>query len=119
VVLIWSARFAVRSASVASGVEGGSVASRSRMSHRFHTGCLHSFPPGPPLRTRPNKQNIKLPHEVAFVRPEKEEQSDWLVWPNDSFHWPGVFILQTDAKSMQCFQKHAKLIENRFSRSKV
>jgi hypothetical protein len=30
-----------------------------------------------------------------------------------------VFILQTDAKSIQCFQKHAKLIENRFSRSKV
>jgi hypothetical protein len=30
-----------------------------------------------------------------------------------------VFILQTDAKSIQCFQKHTKLIENRFSRSKV
>jgi hypothetical protein len=31
-----------------------------------------------------------------------------------------LFIdLQTDAKSIQCFQKHAKLIENRFSRSKV
>jgi hypothetical protein len=30
-----------------------------------------------------------------------------------------VFILQTDAKSIQCFQKHAKLIENRFSRTKV
>jgi hypothetical protein len=58
--------------------------------------------------------------EVACVRPEKEEQSDWLVWPNDSFHWPGVFILQTDAKSIQCFKKtHAKLIENRFRRSKV
>jgi hypothetical protein len=27
----------------------------------------------------------------------------------------GVYI----AKSIQCFQKHAKLIENRFSRSKV
>jgi hypothetical protein len=53
------------------------------------------------------------------MRPEKEEQTDWLVWPNDSFHWPGVFILQTDAKSIQCFQKYAKLIENRFSRSKV
>jgi hypothetical protein len=24
--------------------------------------------------------------------------------------------LQTDAKSIQCFQKHAKLIENRFGR---
>jgi hypothetical protein len=30
-----------------------------------------------------------------------------------------VFILQTGAKSIQCFQKHAKLIENRFSRLKV
>jgi hypothetical protein len=30
-----------------------------------------------------------------------------------------VFILQTYAKSIECFQKHAKLIENRFSRSKV
>jgi hypothetical protein len=30
-----------------------------------------------------------------------------------------VFILQTDAKSIQCFQKHTKLIENRFSRPKV
>jgi hypothetical protein len=30
-----------------------------------------------------------------------------------------VLILQTDAKSIQCFQNHAKLIENRFSRSKV
>jgi hypothetical protein len=30
-----------------------------------------------------------------------------------------VFILQTDAKSIQYFQKHAKLIENQFSRSKV
>jgi hypothetical protein len=30
-----------------------------------------------------------------------------------------VFILQTDAKSIQSFQKHAKLIENRFSRSKA
>jgi hypothetical protein len=27
--------------------------------------------------------------------------------------------MQTDAKSIQCFQKHAKLIENRLSRSKV
>jgi hypothetical protein len=42
-----------------------------------------------------------------------------LVWLNDSFYWPRVFILQTDAKSIQCFQKHAKLIENLFSRSKV
>jgi hypothetical protein len=57
--------------------------------------------------------------QVAFVRPEKEEQSDWLVWPNDSIYWPRVVILQTDAKSFQCFQKHAKLIENWFSRSKV
>jgi len=30
-----------------------------------------------------------------------------------------VLILETDAKSIQSFQKHAKLIENRFSRSKV
>jgi hypothetical protein len=61
----------------------------------------------------------RLSAEVAFVRPEKEEQSDWLVWPNDSFHWPRVFILRTDAKSIQYFQIHAKLIENWFSRSKV
>jgi hypothetical protein len=61
----------------------------------------------------------RLSAEVAFVRPEKEEQSDWLAWPNDSFYWPRVFILQADAKSIQCFQKHAKLIENWFSRSKV
>jgi hypothetical protein len=27
--------------------------------------------------------------------------------------------LQADAKSIQCFQKHTKLIENRFSKSKV
>jgi hypothetical protein len=27
-------------------------------------------------------------------------------------------LLQTDAKSIQCFQNHAKLIEHRFSRSK-
>jgi hypothetical protein len=37
---------------------------------------------------------------------------------NDSFYWPRVLILQTDIKSIQCFQKHAKLIENWF-RSKV
>jgi hypothetical protein len=30
-----------------------------------------------------------------------------------------VFILQTDAKSIQWFQKLTKLIEHRFSRSKV
>jgi hypothetical protein len=30
-----------------------------------------------------------------------------------------VFLLQTDAKSIPCFQKQAKLIQNRFSRSKV
>jgi hypothetical protein len=35
------------------------------------------------------------------------------------FYWPRVFILQTDAKSIQCFQKHAKLIENWFSRWKI
>jgi hypothetical protein len=27
----------------------------------------------------------RLSAKVAFVRPEKEEQSDWLVWPYDSF----------------------------------
>jgi hypothetical protein len=59
------------------------------------------------------------PWSHLCMRPEKEEQSDSLVWLNDSFHWPRVFILQTDAKSIQCFQKHAKLIENRYSRSKV
>jgi hypothetical protein len=36
-----------------------------------------------------------------------------------TLYWPRVFILQTDAKSIQFFQKHAKLIENCFSRSKV
>jgi hypothetical protein len=66
-----------------------------------------------------NYATPRLSAEVAFVRPEKEEQSDWLVWPNDSFYWPRLFILQTDEKSIQCFQKHAKLIENLFSRSKV
>jgi hypothetical protein len=30
-----------------------------------------------------------------------------------------VFILQTDAKSIQSLQKHTKLIEHRFRRSKV
>jgi hypothetical protein len=30
-----------------------------------------------------------------------------------------VILLQTDAKSIQCFQKHSKLIKNRFSGSKV
>jgi hypothetical protein len=29
------------------------------------------------------------------------------------------FILQIDAKSIKCVRKHTKLIENRFSRSKV
>jgi hypothetical protein len=66
-----------------------------------------------------NYATPRLSAVVAFVRPEKEEQRDWLVWPNDCFHWPGVFILQTDAKNIQCFRNHSKLIENRFSRSKV
>jgi hypothetical protein len=59
-----------------------------------------------------NYATPRLNAEVAFVRPEKEEQSDWLVWPNDSFYWPRMFILQTDTKSIQCFQKHAKLIDS-------
>jgi hypothetical protein len=50
---------------------------------------------------------------------DRENWTDWLVWLNNTFHWPGLFILQTDAKSIQCFHKHTKLIENRFSRSKV
>jgi hypothetical protein len=41
---------------------------------------------------------------VAFVRPEKEEQSDWFVWPNDSFYWHRVFILQTDARAFDVFK---------------
>jgi hypothetical protein len=34
-----------------------------------------------------------------------------------TLYWPRVFILQT--KSIQCFEKHAKRIENWFNRSKV
>jgi hypothetical protein len=42
--------------------------------------------------------NPRLSAEVAFVRPEKEQQSNWLVWPNNSFYWPRVFIF---CKQMQ------------------
>jgi hypothetical protein len=66
-----------------------------------------------------NYATPRLSAEVAFVRPEKEEHSDWLVWPKDSFHWPNCLYCKQYAKSIQCFQKHAKLIENRFSRSKA
>jgi hypothetical protein len=66
-----------------------------------------------------NYATHRLSAEVAFVRPQKEEQSDWLVWPINFFYWPWVLILQTDAKCIQCFKKHAKLIENWFSRSTV
>jgi hypothetical protein len=70
-----------------------------------------------------DKQINPFTAEVAIMQllgsAPKEEQSDWLVWPNDSFNWPDVFILQTDAKNIQYFHKHAKLIENRFCRSKV
>jgi hypothetical protein len=37
---------------------------------------------------------------------DRENWSDWLVWPNDSFFFfflPGVFILQTDAKRFNVF----------------
>jgi hypothetical protein len=53
------------------------------------------------------------------MRLDRENWSDWLVWPNDSFHWPGVCTLKTDAKSIHCFQKHTKPIKTRFSRSNV
>jgi hypothetical protein len=49
---------------------------------------------------------------------DRENWSGWLVWPNDSFYRPRVFLFQTDAKSIHCFQKYTRLIENRFSRSK-
>jgi hypothetical protein len=32
---------------------------------------------------------------------DRENWSAWLVWSNDSFHWPEVFILQRDARSIQ------------------
>jgi hypothetical protein len=64
-----------------------------------------------------------FPADVANKRHKglapKTQFSETKVWSNDSFYCPGVFILQTDAKSIQCLQKHTKLFENRFSRSKV
>jgi hypothetical protein len=64
--------------------------------------------------TQVKKKNNKTMGPVSTLPSAPIDWSDWLVWPDD-FYWPGVFILQTDAKSIQ---KHTKLIENRFSRSK-
>jgi hypothetical protein len=66
-----------------------------------------------------NKRHLGSAPKSHFWNFDRKNWSEWHVWPNDSFYWPGVFILQTDSKNIQCFKKHTKLIENRFSRSKV
>jgi hypothetical protein len=43
-----------------------------------------------------NKRHLGSAPKSHFC--DRENWSDWLAWPDDSFHWPGVFILQTDAK---------------------